>query len=81
MAIPRCHPGPAFPAGHRLGRQQSDEAGLGDPGAEDGYRLQITAQGLHSSHGSGQPILFARLPKDPATTRVQRVDERQGKLL
>ena len=36
LAVLGCHPGPAFSARDRLGREQSHETGLGDPGVEDG---------------------------------------------
>ena len=36
LALPGCHPGPAFAARHRLGGEQPDETRPGDPGPEDG---------------------------------------------
>ena len=81
VAVSGCDPGPAFPARHRLGRQQPHETRSGDPGAEDGHRLAIPVQGLHLPQRPRQPILFARLPEDPARAWVQGVDERQRQLL
>ena len=81
-------------ARHRLGRQQPHETRSGDPGAENGYRSAIPAAGLHLPQrpplsrfaskplpGNGQPIVFARLPEDPARTCLPSIDERQGQLL
>ncbi len=42
---------------------------------------RITAQGLHSSHGSRGAILFARLPYNPVSAWLPGVYERQGELL
>jgi hypothetical protein len=81
LAVSGCDIGPAFPKGHRLGRQQSHETGPGNQGAEHGHRIQDTAQGLHSPHGSWVAILFTRLPEDPAPTWVQGVDVWERQLL
>jgi hypothetical protein len=41
-------------------------------------RQEIVKQSAErASHGSRQPILFARLSKGPAATQLQSVDERQ----
>jgi putative transposase len=48
----RGDPGLALAWCHRLGREQTDETGLGDPCVEDGHRVPFAIQRLHSSHGS-----------------------------
>ena len=53
--------------------QQSHEARSDDTCPKDGYRIPRTSKGLHSPYGQGQPILFARLPENLATTWVQGV--------
>ncbi len=45
-----------------------------------GHRPVRAIEGMHSPHGQGQPILFARLPEDPENPWPRGVDERQGKL-
>ncbi|PRY76653.1 hypothetical protein CLV80_108117 [Yoonia maritima] len=68
--LPRCDLGPAFSACDRLGREQSYEAQF----CEDGHSVTETTQGGHSSYGSRQSVLFARLPEDLASARqVQTV--------
>ena len=69
-------PRPAFPVRDRLGGEQPDEARPGDPCLEDGRGTAATAQRMHPSHGSRQPILFSRLSKAPAPAWVQGIDER-----
>ena len=81
LAVSRCHSRPAFTAGDRLGRQQSHEAGFGDPGIEDGRGAPPAFQGLHPPYRSRQPILFSRLSEAPAPARLPGIDERQRKLL
>ena len=81
MAVSGCDPGPSLKACDRLGREQQDETGSGDPCVEHGYRLQVTTKRLYPPHGQEQPILLTRLSEDLATARVQSVHERQGQLL
>ena len=81
MAVSRCNTGPAFKARDRLGGEQQDEAGPGDPGIKHGHSLPIAVKGLHPSHGSRVAILFARLSENPAAARLQSVHEWQRKLL
>ena len=41
------------------------------------HSRDTTTQGTHPPHGPWQPILFARLPENPAQTWPDGIDERQ----
>jgi len=59
--------------------QQSDETRPGNQSVEHGHCLQGTAQRLHSSYGSWQPILLARLSENPAPPWLRGIPSRACK--